>query len=387
MVLRNLFMILPLTLSILNAIDLANNIKGDVQYYYYGIDKDNTDNSYASAVGGNVEYRSEKIYRFGILLGWTSSNILNADNAKPTRLFNNDTTEVSNINAISQANIFYQNSKTYFKFGSQKLDTPLLNSTSGRVVPWTFNAVNMLYTPYTHLHIDIGYVDTIRSNTSNIYKKDSASGKLEDGVYYLGLKESLNKHAVLTMYYYNAPKLYDSIYLQYRYSRVHKSDLYCFAVQYIRTYKNGGDSSNASLTKNNGGYDTNLIGAKVGLFYENLQLQLAMTKNFGLSGIDKAYGGIVSLYTSSMIADGTGAYKPTAYSFKSILDLGENIEAELALTKVEFDDYRGTAYNAIYAGAKYYLSQYTTAHLRYEKLFPSDTLNQHYTRFILKYKF
>jgi hypothetical protein len=61
---------------------------------------------------------------------------------------------------------------------------------------------------------------------------------------------------------------------------------------------------------------------------------LNYSQNFGISGIVKGYGGLAKVFTTSMIANGRGNYKPETWMLKTEYNLpyGKWGQSELAFT-------------------------------------------------------
>ncbi len=370
------------------------NFRGDVQLYTYDINLPGSDyDAYATAIGGRLGYKTGPYYRFGIELEYAGSHAVgNTKNAERLQLFDNDTPSL-HLNALSQGNLFYQNPTTYFRLGAQTMSTPLFNEDPTRIVPWGATGATITYNRVEDLTLIGAAINTIRSNTSSVYRKESASGPIDHGLYFLGGSYSINDGNWMQAYYYLAPNLYDSLYLQYEYRRTLFDDaLVCFGIQYIKTYTNGGSSSQAVTDSPIGGDDVNLAAFKASVNYQDLDLQLSYSKNSGQSGISNAYGGLSKVYTSSMIANGRKNNRPETWSFKAAYDIFHseyfgNTEAGLWLTKTDYQDVTEADFFSTYAHLRHYFGINTSAYLRVEQIDYDGIDDAVFLRLILKQEF
>ncbi len=370
------------------------NFRGDLQLYTYDINLPGSDNdAYATAIGGRLGYKTGPHYRFGIELEYAGSHAVgNTKNAERLLLFDNDTPSL-HLNALSQGNLFYQNPTTYFRLGAQTMNTPLFNEDPTRIVPWGASGATITYNRVEALTLIGAAINTIRSNTSSVYRQESASGPIEHGLYFLGGSYSLNDGNWMQAYYYLAPNLYDALYLQYEYRRTLFDDaLVCFGIQYIRTYTNGGSSSQAVTDSPIGGDDVALAAFKASVNYQDLDLQLSYSKNSGQSGISNAYGGLSKVYTSSMIANGRKNNRPETWSLKTAYDIFHserfgNTEAALWLTKTDYQEITEADLFSTYAHLRHYFGVNTSAYLRVEQIDYDRQDDAIFVRFILKQEF
>ncbi|MDD2450249.1 MAG: porin, partial [Sulfurimonas sp.] len=103
------------------------------------------------------------------------------------------------------------------------------------------------------------------------------------------------------------------------------------------------------------------------------------------------YGGAAKVYTTSMIANGRGNYKPETWMLKAShdLNLGDfHSEIALTLTNTQTKDKRGDDFNAYYLHFKHFFTKEASIYLRYESLkFTSNKKDANYFRAIATYKF
>jgi len=370
------------------------NFHGNVQLYNYDINLPGSEyDAYATALGGRLGYKTHLYYRFGIELEYAGSHAIGSTkNPELLFLFDNDRDSL-HLNTLSQGNLFYQNPTTYFRLGAQTMNTPLFNEDPTRIVPWGATGATVTYNRVDRLTLTAAAINKIRSSTSSVYRKESASGPIEHGLYFLGGSYDLNNENWMQAYYYLAPKLYDSLYLQYEYRRTLFDDaLLCFGLQYIRTYTNGGSSSEANTTSPIGGDDVNLAAVKASVNYRDLDLQLSYSKNRGQSGILSGYGGLSKVYTSSMVANGRKNHRPETWSLKTAYDVLNSerfgtTEIALWLTKTDYADLADGDFFATYAHLRHHFGVNTSAYLRWERIDYNAQDDTTYVRLILKQRF
>lgn len=370
------------------------NFRGNLQLYSYDINMPGELNdAYATALGGSLGYKSHLYYRFGVELEYSGSHAIGpTKNPELLLLFNNDKLYL-HLNTLSQGNLYYQNPTTYFRLGAQTFNTPLFNEDTTRIVPWGATGASITYNRLKELTLIAAAINAIRSNTSAVYREESASGPIEHGLYFLGGSYYLNDANWLQAYYYLAPNLYDSLYLQYEYRRLlFDTALVCFGIQYIRTYTNGGSDSHADTTSAIDGDDVDLAAFKASMDYAGLDLQLSYSKNRGQSGISNGYGGLSKVYTSSMVANGRDNNRPETWSLKADYDLLQSqqfgtTEAAIWLTKTVYADIPEGDFFSTYAHLRHHFSINTSAYLRWERIDYDSTDDATYVRIILKQRF
>ncbi|MCJ7765366.1 MAG: OprD family porin [Thiovulaceae bacterium] len=396
-----LFFLLPLLLwgtehATTDAESLTDrqNFRGDVQLFTYDINLPGSEyDAYATALGGRLGYKTLLYYLFGIELEYAGSNAIGyTENPELLLLFNDDKPSVY-LNTLSQGNLYYQDQTTYFRLGAQTFNTPLLNEDPTRIVPWSATGASIVYSGIDKLTMTAAAIYTIRANTSSVYRKESASGPIEKGLYFIGGSYDFTNEHWAQAYYYLAPDLYNSLYLQYEYRRtVTENTLFCAGVQYIRTYTNGGSDSLANTTSPLGGDDVNLAAFKVSVNYNDLDVQLSYSKNWGQSGISSGYGGLSKVYTSSMVANGRKNNRPETWSLKSAYDIFNSpkygtTEAAIWLTKTDYADIPTGDFFSVYAHLLHHFGVNTSAYLRYEKINYDGQNDANFIRLILKQQF
>jgi len=362
------------------------NINAQMQLFYYNIDKKNDSNIYATSAGGYLKYTTNTKNPLFASLGFhTSNSILNSRSKEKTALFKTDGTALT---AISESFLAYKTKNRILKVGNFMLNTPMMNDDTTRIVPWSYRGFAYTGETIKDLKVQLYYIDSIRSHTTDEYKKQSASGEF-DNITMLSLHYNGINGLKTQAYYYYAPKLYSTFVAQADYEKALDEDtLICFGMQYFRS---GDGGKYANTEDKNGGDDINLVALRSSIDSKNWSLSLNYSQNFGISGVVKGYGGLAKVYTTSMIANGRGAFKPETWMLKANhdLNLGDyQSEVALTLTNTQTKDKRGDDFNAYYFHFKHFFTKEASIYLRYESLkFASSIKDANYFRAIVTYKF
>jgi len=366
-------------------------VLGNLTLFSYNIDRKNLENAYATSLGGFLKYTTDQKNKlFGSVRFHQSSPIGSNKNKEQTQLFNNENNG-SSLTALSEAFIAYKNNNHILKAGNMMLNTPMMNDDTTRIVPWSYRGFSFTSEQFTDTRIQLNYITQIRSHTSDEYDKHSASGEFEDGISMLGLIYEGIEKLSLQSYYYHAPDLYSTFIAQVDYQDVRDSDyLFCAGAQYFNSGEGGKYNHR---TSRNGGDDINLIALKAGIDGPQYNFTLNYSRNFGISGIVKGYGGLSKVFTTSMVANGRGNYKPETWMLKSRFDIDpfEYGQSEFAiwLTSTRVHDSRGDDFNAYYTHLRHYFNADTSVYIRFEAI---DYLNEYkedvnYLRLIASYDF
>ena len=369
-------------------------ILGEVKLFSYDIDKESAEDAYATALGGYLKYSTstEKMI-YASIRYHTSHPIGPSKNREATALFNNDE-DGDTLTANSEAYLGWKGTDRVLKVGNLMLNTPMMNDDRTRIVPWSYQGAAYTGKALPNTKVQLYHITRIRSHTSDEYKKESASGELGRGVTALGVNYELNyegfDNLALQSYYYYAPDLYSTFVAQADYKLLlDENDLICTSIQYF----NSGKGGKYTKTENkNGGDDINLIALKVGFDTDDLLVSLSYSQNFGISGIVKGYGGLAKVYTTSMVANGRGNYKPETWMMKTQYDLpmtkwGQSNVA-LTLTRTRTKDSRGDDFDAYYLHWRHELNIDTSLFVRFENIdYHNDKSDTKYLRIIASYKF
>lgn len=269
------------------------------------------------------------------------------------------------------------------------INTPMMNDDTTRIVPWSYQGITSTNTINKDTKFQLYYIHKIRSNTSDTYKKQSASGEIGDsGISMLSLHYSGIDKLEFQSYYYYVPELYSTFMAQVDYSYILSENiLICPGIQY---FKSGSGGKYNNTNNKNGGDDIDLIALRLSLDTEKFTTSINYSRNFGRSGIVKGYGGLAKVFTTSMIANGRGNYMPQTWMLKTSykLPLSHDSEVAFRFTDTKFHDKSGNDFNAYYFHFKHHFNPKTSIYLRYEDLnYDNDTSDTAYFRAIASYEF
>ena len=374
--------------TIVNAFE-NGALQGQIKLFSYDIEKETDEDAYANAIGGYLKYSTDTKYMFyGTVRFHTSQPVGYSNNPEDTALFQ-DNGEA--LTANSEAYIGWLGKKRVLKMGNLMLSTPMMNDDRTRIVPWSYQGMAYTGKAFPDTKVQLYHISQIRSHTSDKYTKESASGEIGSGITMLGFHYyGLNNIALKSFYYY-APDLYSTFIAEANYKFVtNDEDLFCMSIQYF----NSGNGGKYAQTENkNGGDDIDLVAVKVGYDAEDWLISLSYSQNFGLSGIVKGYGGLAKVFTTSMVANGRGNYKPETWMLKTQYDLpfftkwGQN-EVAFTYTNTRTNDSRGDDFDAYYAHWRHQFKIDASLYVRYETFdYKNDKSDANYLRIILSYRF
>jgi len=365
-------------------------VKTHLELFHYTIntlEESAQSDSYATAVGGSLSFRSKALWNhWGLgFKHYYSHLIFDAKNPCQTALCDG---AGNDINPLAAFYLYYQDDFMEVRAGKQQLNTPLINNDTTRLIPFSYQAFTARLNFSEATFLSLGHVNRFRSNVSEDYTQESSSGYASDGVSYVGLNTTFGdvKHQ---WYYYHANGLYDAFHMEVcRRTPYDATKSLLYGVQSIYTFGGGENISNRA----NGGDDVRLVAAKVGLANERFEWVASLSYNFGEDGINRGYGGLSSLYTSSMITNGKKQGNPFAKSLKIkyIYDAPSRPNAyssALYLTNVTHDDPTFHDINAIYIDHKFHFRPREYIHLRFEKQWIDNATDRSYFRIISAYEF
>lgn len=361
---------------------------GQIKLYSFDVDRTSDEDAYATALGGNLKYSTDtnkSIY--GSVNFHTSQPVGYSKNRENTSLFNSDG---NGLTVNSEAYIGWQGRNRVLKIGNLRLNTPMMNDDTTRIVPWSFQGFAYTGDAGTDTKVQLNFIRQIRSHTSDEYKKESASGEIGSGITMLGFHYNGLKNLDLTSYYYYAPDLYSTFIVQADYKLVIDSEnLFCTSVQY---FQSGNGGKYAESENKNGGDDIDLIALKVSYDWDDWMISLNYSQNFGISGIVKGYGGLSKVFTTSMVANGRGNYKPETWMLKTgytlpVTDWGYS-EVAATLTNTRTHDSRGDDFDAYYMHWRQRFNVDTSLFVRFENIdYKDDKSDAKYFRVIAAYIF
>lgn len=368
---------------------LNAQINGNIQLYYYDIHKPESSDAYATAAGGYLKFTTQNWYDLYFQTSFHTSHMLGPRlNERATSLFNNDTNQ--SLDVLSEVFIGYRRNQRVLKIGTFRLNTPMMNDDTTRIVPWSYRGISFTSTPRNGLRFMLNHVTHVRTNISKEYTDESASGTIDEGISMLGVQYDATSELSLFGFYYYAPGLYNTAVIQADYKHpISQNLMFCMSGQYFNSHDGG---AHAISTARNGGDDIDLVGAKASVEMESLDLGVRYSRNFGESGVLKGYGGNAKVFTSSMIANGRGNGKPEALMLTLRYDLPSttfgHTELGLKYTQIEHHDPTANDYNAYYAHFRYYMTTDFNIYARYERLTYDDAASDgDYFRLISRFEF
>ncbi len=361
-----------------------------IEFFHYDINTIETgseNDAYATALGGFLSYRSVPVMdHFG--MGYTqylSHLIFSEQNPCKTLLCDG---AGHDINPMAELYLYYSDDHVDVTAGRQQLDTPLINDDTTRLIPYSYEAITAKVRFDRDTILSLGHVSGFRTNTSEEYTDESSSGYARSGVSYIGLNTAFGnvKHQ---WYYYHADGLYDALHTEVSTKTPYDSsrDL-LYGVQAIYTFNGGENISNRS----NGGDDVRLIAAKLGIANDRYEWIGSLSYNFGDDGISRAYGGLASVYTTSMITGGKDVGNPFAKSLKITYNYDSATRknaytSSLHLTNVTYDDPALHDTNAIYIDHRFNFRPREYIFLRFERQWIDGAADRSYFRIISAYEF
>ncbi|HEO98795.1 MAG: OprD family outer membrane porin [Campylobacterales bacterium] len=359
-----------------------------IELFHYDINGQEDQDSRATVLGGYLHYISRPVYHFGVgVKQYLSDLIFYSKNPALTSLTDS---AGEDINPLSELYAYYETERFALKLGKQQLSTPLLNDDTTRLIPFSYRGVTSRISWNTDTFLALGYITGFRANNSEDYTPYTSSGLAEDGVAYLGFHTQFGavKHQ---WYYYHAPKLYNTLHMEVSASTPYNSSkTLLYGVQAIYTFDNAEESH--TITGDNGGGDVRLIAAKVGIASQKFSYIGSLSYNLGEDGINRGYGGLSSLYTSSMITTGKKRGHPFAKSMKvhyKYYSSGKEKEYSSALhfTNVTYGDDAANPINAFYIDHKFKFRPREYILLRFEKQWIAEEDDKSYFRIISAYTF
>lgn len=354
-------------ISSLYASDQQTHISGELKLFYYDIDSKNPNNdAYTTAIGGYLDYRSSSYKNLFANIRFYTSHPTGPNKFRESTLLY-QTPSGDSIDILAIANITYKHEQTIIKLGRQRLFTPMANDDTTRIIPYTYTGVTLTNHSLNKLKLQAGYIKNVKPITSEDFLDSSPSGELDNGFFYLGANIQAPLDLELQAFGYYANKLYDAMHLQLEREFYYKNLEFDLGIQYIQTSSN--DSSlNLIKNSNSASDDVNLWAYKVALKYDKLTLAHSFSKNEGMGGIVRGYGGYTKVYTSSMYetAKSQGGAKGLNFTIK--YDFSDNLKAETIYLKTTYKDPTANPYVSIYGGLKYFYAKNSYIFARFENV-------------------
>ena len=406
---------------------------GQVRLFSIGRTVDTATTHYtreANAIGGHLKYETAdyKGLSFGAAFyttnGFGLENKTDATQVDPTLLGKDN----ESYSILGELYAQYVLGNTTFKFGRQKLDTPLAGSDDARMLPNLFEAYLAInkdvkdttiiaghvtrfaqgtfgraYGTGGHLGVTAGYsfVDASNQTGTFVNMGDYAIGAKTDGVSVVSATYTGIEKLKLQLWDYYAWDILNAVYAQADFS------WNCLLTDKVKPY------ASAQLIKEDdvgdslvGNVDATYWAAKFGAKFGNANLYVAYSQNdsdtssFGNGSIITPWGGMPAftqgMVTRHMFLAGTDATKVAgSYNWK---DLGVNLSTALYYTEFDMDRDNmydnGTSWTAKEAGFDfiYYPEVVKNLQVRLRGNFPTDfkktgSVDWDEYRFIVNYNF
>jgi len=277
-----------------NVEDMFKNgsLTGEIRTLHSSYTNDNSENSYATAIGGSLNFELANYNGFSGGVEFRTSQDINLLTGEGDK-FNDELSSVNgNYNQLTQAYVSYEYENLKLRVGRQLLDTPLADSDDIRMISNSFEA----------------YIATYKLNgfsfvAGNVQRWQGTDAGLDDG-WVKTTKDGVNLGAVLyendsvevNFWYYNVTTVANAIYTDVSTTLELTKELSLdLGLQYL-------DESELD----NSGVEATIYGLSTGLNYNDFSFSLAYNhsikadKKSSFSG----FGG-GALYTSmdSMILD------------------------------------------------------------------------------------
>ena len=357
-------------------------VSGELKYFYHHIERAVSDNTFANALGGNLKYSTDTAMPiFATAAFHTSQPIFGrSDSQKGIALFEGDTDD--QLTAISEAYMGWHDSKNQIIVGDFRLDTPMMNDDTTRIVPFSYQGAAITSSQIPDIKVELNYITQIREMNSDDYSRDDIPGLGNignAGITMLGLTYSGISGLKLKSYYYYAPDYYSTFVAQSDYVyTIDESSRLLIGAQYFNS-GNGGEFAPVA-TANNGGPDIDLIAFQAGYVLDTWITTLNYSQNFGLSGIVRGYGGLAQVYTTSMLANGRGNNKPETWMLKTNYTLPATswgkTDFGMHLTHTRTKELDGYDFDALYLHVKQNFTKNDYLFVRYETFDYKDKVGQ-----------
>ncbi len=268
------------------------SFSGELRTQYSAYQNDNSEDTYATAVGGALGFELANYKGFGGGVELRTSQDIDPLTGEGDKFNDELSSSKGNYTQLTQAYLSYEYGDFTLSAGRQFLDTPLADSDDIRMIPNSFEAYIVTY----KLN-DFSFV------AGNVQKWQGGDAGLDDG-WVKTAKNGVNLGAVLytndtieaTLWYYNITKVSNAIYSDITTTLELSKDFSLdLALQYL-------DESEL----NDSGVEATIYGVSTSLDYNDFGFTLAYNHSSKVDGKSSFSGfGGGALYTSmdSMILD------------------------------------------------------------------------------------
>ena len=215
----------------------------ELRLLYSNIDEKNAQDSFATAIGGELKYELASLNGFGGGVALSTTHDIDALTGDGHKYNTNLSTQEGSYSEVTQAYVEYASENFALHAGRQVLNTPLADSDDIRMIPNRFEAVVASYKVEDLTFI---FADVLRWNGADAGLEDGWSKTGEDGTYVGAIiyeKETLN----LSAWYYDVTKTASAYYLEASESLPLKDIELTLGVQYINQKEQDNSAIEASI--------------------------------------------------------------------------------------------------------------------------------------------
>ena len=176
---------------------------GNIRSLYSGYYNNNDTDTYATAVGGDLQYELAKYKGFNAAIAFTTTHDLSLlSGEKGSQQHNEELSGTTGTyTELTQAYLDYRFKEFSIRIGRQTIDTPLADTDDTRMVPNTFQAYTLLFKQES-FSLLAGYFTKWQGSGTGLEQQESWVKSGENGVGFGGLTFS-NNLIETNIYYYH----------------------------------------------------------------------------------------------------------------------------------------------------------------------------------------
>jgi hypothetical protein len=159
-------------------------VTGQIRSMYMQYNEKNTQNTYATALGGMLKYELAEFKGFGGGVAFRTSNDINALSGEGVHQNSELSGPSKSYTTVAEAYLSYTYEQFSARAGRQSFDTPLADTDDIRMIPNSFEAYTLLYEAEQYT-VMLGHFDRWQGGDAGLENKWSKTGK--DGVNFGGL--------------------------------------------------------------------------------------------------------------------------------------------------------------------------------------------------------
>ena len=254
-------------------------VSGDVRAISLKLDEKNAKDSYATAIGGSLKYTLATYNGFGGALSFITTNDIDALSGSGVEHNQELSGRDGEYNQVDESYISYKYDQFLFKFGRQRLETPLADSDDIRMVANSFNAYTAYYADDS-FNVVLGHIKKWQGSDAGLDENWMKTG--EDGVHFIGV--SFEDGSLTAQgWYYNFDGLNNSLYLEVSNNyNIDKDNAINIAGQYLNQEEQ--DNSNISAEIFGVNIQSVVNGVDIALAYNKANKKKAKQSFSGYGG-------------------------------------------------------------------------------------------------------